>query len=88
MNINELLNELKYYCNKKNAIWAYRIIKQIIEHAARIEYITGHKDFLKSCVIHIDKIIVETQMKEKIQQLYRLDRIANTKKEDISKCGV
>ena len=79
MNINNLLNDLKYYCNKKNTIWSYRIIKQIIEHAARIELITGHKGFLKSCVDDVDKIIVETQMKEKIQQLYRLDKAANKK---------
>ena len=79
MNINELLNDLKYYCGKKNAIWSYRIIKLIIEHAAKIEYITGDKDFLKSCVDDVDKIIIETQMKEKIQQLYRLDKAANKK---------
>lgn len=79
MNINNLLIDLKYYCNKKNAIWSYRIIKQIIEHAARIELITGHKGFLKSCVDDVDKIIIETQMKEKIQQLYRLDKAANKK---------
>lgn len=79
MNINNLLTDLQYYCNKKNAIWAYRIIKQIIEHAARIEYITGYKGFLKSCVNDIDKIIIDTQMKEKIQQLYILEKAANRK---------
>ena len=79
MNINNLLTDLKYYCNKKNVIWSYRIIKQIIEHAARIECITGCKGFLKSCVDDVDKIIIETQMKEKIQQLYRLDKAANKK---------
>lgn len=79
MSINNLLTDLKYYCNKKDAIWSYRIIKQIIEHAARIECITGCNGFLKSCVDDIDKIITSTEMKAKIQQLYRLDKAANKK---------
>ena len=79
MNINNLLIDLQYYCNKKNAIWPYRIIKQIIEHAARIELITGHKGFLNSCVDDVDKIITSTEMKTKIQPLYRLDKAANKK---------
>lgn len=79
MNINDLLIDLKYYCNEKNTNCSYRIIKQIIEHAARIEYITGHKGFLKSCVNDIDKIIIDTRMKKKIKQLYILEKAANRK---------
>ena len=74
MNINDLLTDLQYYCNRKNAIWSYRTIKQIIEHAARIEYLTCKTGFTKECANDIDKIMISTGMKEKIQQLYRLDK--------------
>ena len=74
MNLNSMLKDLQYYCNRKDIGWSYRTVKQIIEKTAWITRLTGNTELMKDVISDIDKILINTGMKEKLQLMYKIEK--------------
>lgn len=74
MNLNSMLTDLQYYCNRKDLTWSYKTVKQILEKTAWITRLTGNTELMKSVTSDIDKILINTGMKEKLQLMYKIEK--------------
>ena len=71
------LIDLSYYARRKNAIWAYRTVKQTIEYAVKLTANTGDKKHITETSKRIEKILVDNDIYKNVCHLYRLEKSAN-----------